>query len=192
MIAGYGTDHHGEGRCKYHGGVTAAVLPQMRSGQGAKSLQMKMKKAYQQKAQEYDLEGDPIDLRAELAVMRDLFYLYIERNNQNLQLGLDVYEYETDTELLNEIKEKPLDEDVRQFIMDVYALGEGIKKMSDAISTHRKDALMSMAEIQRQAARLQEALRLTLEEYIPDEQVRDEALQRFISRSGTRQLNDGQ
>lgn len=135
------------------------------------------------------MRGDPIDLRAELAVQRDLLYLWLYKQADSVGLQLPRQALETGEELaerldINNANNEPAD--MKEFISVVFAMINDINRTTNSISAHRKDAVMSYQEIQRQAQKLQAALLLTLEEFIPDANVREAALQRFVERSGSR------
>jgi hypothetical protein len=186
--AGYGTDHTGEGHCKLHAG-SSQVGNRMKHGRRAAALQRKLREAYIAQADENDLQGDPIDLRAELAVQRDLLYLYLYKQAASVGLQLPRQALETGEELSEKIRinnERNEPAEMDEFIKIVFAMIGDINKTTNSISAHRKDAIMSMQEIQRQASMIRAALILTLEEFIPDADVREIALQRFIERSGSR------
>lgn len=188
LTAGYGTDHVGSGRCKWHGGSTPPGN-KLRHGRQAVALQRKLRQAYIERANEEDMRGDPIDLRAELAVQRDLLYLWLYKQADSVGLQLPRQALETGEELaerldINNANNEPAD--MKEFISVVFAMINDINRTTNSISAHRKDAVMSYQEIQRQAQKLQAALLLTLEEFIPDANVREAALQRFVERSGSR------
>jgi hypothetical protein len=68
--AGWGTDHAGQGPCKYHGGLTP-----VKHGRYSQITRPRLKQLIEQ----FEAESDPMDMLPELALLRALVTDYIER-----------------------------------------------------------------------------------------------------------------
>lgn len=91
LKAGQGTDHLGEGRCKYHGGRNQSV----NSGnwKGGKHMQVKATHpALQQKMDELAVDHEYFDLRQEILKLRAIMDILAERDEllQTAKLAVDV------------------------------------------------------------------------------------------------------
>lgn len=132
-----------------------------------------MRKAYIAKANEEELEGDPLDLRAELAVQRDLLYMFLTKQGKAHGWDLPEMPLGTGEEYIGKIKEVALPvDDVIKIVYDMIA---DITKVTMAISHQRKEAVLSMAEVQY----LQLILEETFVKFIPDAGKREQALRYF-------------
>jgi len=70
LVAGYGTDHPGQGRCKWHGGCNP-----IKSGRYSKIKREELREAIER----HSSAPDPLDMLPELAACRALFEDYINR-----------------------------------------------------------------------------------------------------------------
>jgi hypothetical protein len=73
--AGYKTDHVGQGRCYLHGGATPVKHGRYSTIQ-RDDLRVLI--------EEFERDPDPMNLMPEIAVMRGLFWLYIEKDGADL------------------------------------------------------------------------------------------------------------
>jgi len=73
LPAGLGTDHPGQGRCKFHGGATPR-----NSGRYSRLKQ----RGFKQLIEEHELDPKPLDLIPDLAVARAMFEDYIDNMDQ--------------------------------------------------------------------------------------------------------------
>jgi hypothetical protein len=71
--AGYGTEHRGEGRCRFHGGLTP-----IKSGRYSKVSRKRVRELIEQYAQ----DPEPLNILPELAAARALFQDFIERYDE--------------------------------------------------------------------------------------------------------------
>lgn len=183
--AGKQTHHLGVGRCHLHGGGSKARLETIVHGRRSMAFQDELRRAYIEKANLDELDGDPLDLRAELSVQRDLLYIFLSRYGKGLGLELD--DLPLSDEGWRKLEQMSKDEHMpmREAIEIIYAMVKDISRVTQAITSQRKDIIMSMTEIHRQAQKLQSAVELTFEEFIDDPEVREKAVQRFIARSGS-------
>jgi hypothetical protein len=69
-VAGWGTDHHGDGRCKYHGGATP-----VKHGAYSKIRRTRLGEL----AEEHLRNPDPLNLFSELAYGRAMFEDWVDR-----------------------------------------------------------------------------------------------------------------
>lgn len=74
QAAGAGTDHPGEGRCKFHGGASP-----IRSGRYSKIDRPRIRELYEEFAQ----DADPLDVSDELHMARAIFRDFLERYDEN-------------------------------------------------------------------------------------------------------------
>jgi hypothetical protein len=72
-LAGAGTDHLGQGRCKFHGGANP-----IRSGRYSKVDRPRIRELYE----EFATDPDPLDVIAELHMARALLRDYLERYDE--------------------------------------------------------------------------------------------------------------
>ena len=73
LPAGFGTDHPGEGRCKYHGGATPR-----NSGRYSRLKKKELKTL----VEEHELDPKPLDLEPDLAAARALFETVVEESTE--------------------------------------------------------------------------------------------------------------
>lgn len=73
-VAGFGTDHLGQGRCKYHGGATP-----IRSGRYSTITRPRIAELVAQ----FEDDPDPLNMLPELAAARALFVDFVERYDVN-------------------------------------------------------------------------------------------------------------
>lgn len=183
-IAGFKTWHPGVGRCIWHGGASKPRLDEVTTGRGALAMQHVIRQAYIERTKIEELDGDPLDLRAELAVQRDLLYMFMARQAKAHNLEMPpVPVTEAGESILNEMPDMDT-VPIVDFIETIYKMIGDITRVTNAISAQRKEAVLSMAEVK--------FLRLVLEEtfvkFIPDQGQREQALQFFASRSDRQAL----
>lgn len=76
QVAGWGTDHVGEGRCKLHGGASlkGADHPNFKHGRYGKVIPQKIRERL-----DISADGDPLDILPELELQRALLAEYVSR-----------------------------------------------------------------------------------------------------------------
>lgn len=191
-VAGKETDHPGVGRCKYHGGMSlvGAEKPEFIHGRDSTSTD-RMRKAFREKARVEEDRGSTLDLLAELEVQRHLLYLMLSRQAEHHELEIPMLEALGDgmpepveiEKMLGskngrtEVAEIPLP----KLIDYVYSMVNDIVKTSSAISTQRKDTMLTITEIKY----LRTLLKETFERFIPDADTREQAVRWFAKRVGS-------
>lgn len=73
-IAGYKTDHAGQGRCHLHGGLTP-----IKHGRYSTILRTRIRDLVEQ----YENDPEPLDIFPELAALRAMYHDFIERYDEN-------------------------------------------------------------------------------------------------------------
>lgn len=184
--AGHGTDHVGEGRCKFHGGSSLKGLdrPNFKHGKYMTTRTDKMRETFKQKAQALEAKEDTLELIGELELQRHLLYLFLVRQSKFHDLELPTFIDMSEQELASMLgqttnnpgKEVPLTE----MIQTVYQMVDAIVKTSATISNQRKETVLTITEVKY----LQNILRETFERFIPDVDTREEAIKFFAERVG--------
>jgi hypothetical protein len=82
QVAGWGTAHLGNGRCKLHGGKAGAPV---KSGR----YSLTHRQSLQEKAQAFANDPNPADLTGELVLMRALLQDYLDRFGDGSRLAYD-------------------------------------------------------------------------------------------------------
>lgn len=147
------------------------------------ALQDEMRRAYIAKADENELDGDPLDLRAELSIQRDLLYIFLGRQAHSLGIELPGLPVGTDgaTALIDMAQAETLS--MVDAIEVIYNMVNDITKVTSAIVDHRKGAMMTALEFEREALRLEQAIESTFVKFIKDPHERQEAVKYFAERT---------
>lgn len=185
QYAGHSTDHPGVGRCSRHGGSSLVGVDHAMFKHGKSMTKTnKMRDTFKKKAQALESQEDTLDLIGELELQRHLLYLFLARQSKHHDLdlpeGLDLDEASL-MEMFGSTREsevKPVE--MSELITIVYEMIDKIVKTSSAISTQRKETVLTITEVKY----LQNVLRETFERYIPDAETRAEALTWFAERVG--------
>lgn len=87
-IAGTGTDHPGEGRCRFHGGNATVTTGKFVVTRYANLENKRIRELYEQREQ----DTDPLNLLPEVALLRAVVHDFIERNDAFQEMLLAWYQ----------------------------------------------------------------------------------------------------
>jgi len=201
--AGAGTDHLGEGRCKFHGGNS-----QIKHGRYSKVKRPQIKKLIE----EFEKDPEPMNLLPEVLLLRALLTDYIDRH-ENLTTALAAWrasygksfqqayrDWYVEAKRLSdegappeEMPEppEPLDFAGRPTnagaadITSVAKLVDQVGSMVDRIEKHRSSSTITMATLSRVLEQVGVELVQALQEEVKDEALRSRVLDTFERRWST-------
>lgn len=186
QTAGHQTDHPGVGRCKWHGGKSLVGIDNGNYKHGLTMTKTnQMRETFKKKAQALEQREDTLDLIGELELQRHLLYLFLARQSKHHNLDLPEDLSFDEASLVEMLGGKRIGFDSKavefpELIEIVYEMISNIVKTSTAISTQRKETVLTITEVKY----LQNILRETFERFIPDAVIREEALRWFAERVG--------
>jgi hypothetical protein len=147
QVAGWGTDHVGQGPCKLHGGATP-----IRSGRYSKIK----RDALRELIESHEADPDPLNVLPELAAARALFQDFLERYDEWADALVAWHESWSVDEDGNPTAKKPrqiLDiSDAYRIVSEITKIAERIEKVRAANAISRPDLLRVMTEMGRVVA----------------------------------------
>lgn len=174
-VAGYKTDHVGEGRCHLHGGKSPGAP--LKHGRYATAKSRTLRK----KLQEHLQDQDPLDLTQELAFLRallDHFRGKIEEAEE---------EYTRALEKFPEVKPKDGSDPLEKRIGTITLIVENIRRVADTISKMQSRELLTAAEMSLAIVVLAGVLR----EEVKDEQLLQRIFDKYSGRLKVPRLTAG-
>jgi hypothetical protein len=140
LAAGYGTDHLGEGRCKFHGGATPR-------NSGRYSRLKGKQESLHSLIEEHEMDPKPIDLKPDLAMARAVLEDFVSQYEEIKQALLMWNAQGADMGA----RPQPLPQvaDVRGLLQTVGDLAAKVSKIENANAVSRPDFIRIMGELGR-------------------------------------------
>ena len=175
--AGKGTDHPGEGRCKFHGGATP-----IKTGRYSKINRPRIKELLE----EFANDKEPFELLPEVQLLRALVQDYIERYDEITEALLAWHESFVNPEYADYSKPTK--------VMDIISAGTFIKQIGDLVEKIQKQKerkSVSFVDLHRVMGALGEEVVGAVLEVIPDADLGARLIESIQSRWNSIRLEPG-
>lgn len=177
QVAGWGTDHPGQGRCKLHGGKTP-----IKSGRYSDIKRPRLNELIAK----FAADPDPLNLLPEALLLRALATDYVERYDELTAALIKWHE-----SFIHPSKEAFTKPTTVPDVADVARLIDRVGAMIDRIVKHKKEGSITLETMDRVVEQLGIEMVKAAQEVITDEAQRTKLLQAVEKRWGSVRLDTG-